>query len=85
MSGDVQAEWGAFKTAKKFNARSLPSAGENSYEQVYYRWVVERWEEWDTWQYFDYTKSFYNNLNSTNCWTHGAKTHKPDVRSILKS
>ena len=62
MSGDVQAEWGVFKTAKKFNARSLPSAGENSYEQVYYRWVVERWEEWDTWQYFDSTKSFYNNL-----------------------
>ena len=62
FAGEVRAMWGQHCKDSSFNSRTLPERGFNSYEAVYMRWLLERFDLWDSFQYYDFTKAVYDFL-----------------------
>ena len=64
----LEAKWVLYKANHGITSRSLPASGAFSYENVYWHWIQEKTDHFDSWMDWDDTKSTYRKLQRQGAW-----------------
>lgn len=68
LAGSIQLKFQAYRDENESNLSALPSEGPNSWENTYFRWICERWGEFESWNQFDLTKILFNCFTKRQIW-----------------